>query len=295
MPESREQPKQRVSPLALPGEYRTPPRPDGELDATAADAHRQTGFVLGKELRLFERGMNLQLAILRDSYAVRYRKPPLAAIAMLWSRAYAYERDAVALALAGSYVSALPLLGSAAEALAAQEALRRGAMPLFEAWLAEAGRPDAARKAVSVPMGRFRAGSDPVGDPAIGAVYRATAALADTSFGASMVGVAPESNMQKLSVSFGERAFHLGWAELTLGWALTLVDRQLALAADAVDIFNVTEERQAQRETFAAEVGATLARRDRCRVEELGRADGGRLVIANFRRAPGGAQRRLAL
>lgn len=295
MPEPHEQPKQRVSPLALPDGYSLPPRPGTDDDATAADAHRQAGFVLGADLRLFERGMNLQLAVLRDSYAVPYRTHAFAAIAMLWSRAFAYERDAFALAMQGAYASAVPLLKAAAEALGGQLGLLSGDMGDFEAWLAGVGRPDETRKATAMPIGYYRSGAALEADAMIGPVYRVAADLANTHFGASLAVVGPESNMQKLAVTFAERAFHLGWAELTFGWALTLAARQLTFATEAADILNITAERRAECEAYAAEVRAVLGRRDRCVVDEVD-VDGRRgLLISNFRRAPGGTPRRLVL
>ena len=78
---------QRVSPLILPETYRLPPRPGPDAEPAVVDAYRQTGFLLGKDLRLAERGMALQLAVLHDSYAVRYRTHAFAALTLAWSRA----------------------------------------------------------------------------------------------------------------------------------------------------------------------------------------------------------------
>ena len=44
-------PRQRVSAIPFPERYELPARPEG---GDAQDAHRQTAFLLGDDLRLFE-------------------------------------------------------------------------------------------------------------------------------------------------------------------------------------------------------------------------------------------------
>lgn len=289
---------QRVAPFALPEGYALPPKPGGDAESGVTDAHRQAGFVLGADVRLLERGMSLQVAVLRDSYGGPFRTHQFAAIAMLWSRAFACERDAIALAFDGAYVSAIPLLRGAAEALAGEcGLLREDDVAAFEAWLAGVGQPDEALKAIRVPIGFYRTGSVLASDELLGPLYRVTSDLGNTHFGASLLEVAPESNQQKLAVAFGERLFHLAWAELTFGWALTLAVRQLrfAIEAAAPGIVAMTAERRAECEAFDADATAALARRDRCAISEVEVDGGRRLLVANFRRAPGSAARRVVM
>lgn len=289
-------PAHRVSPVGLPAAYRLPPRPAGEgVDQQVADARRQSSFVLGEDVRLFERGMNLQMDVLRDSHPVRYRTHALAALVMQWSRAYAYERDAFELALHGSYISALPLLRAAAECLAAQMGLHRGDLPEFEAWLGGVGLPQSALHAVQVPLGRYRSSASIADDARLGPIYRATADLANTHFGSSLLQVGPESNQQKLALAFGDRAFHLGWAEVVFGWALGLVSRQLTFACEAHDVLNIGDERRSEVESYASAVAGALERPDRCAIMEIEHEGERRLLVHNFRRAPGSAGRRILL
>lgn len=289
---------QRVSPFALPEGYAAPPKPPAEVDAGVADAYRQTGFVLGEDSRLIHEGMTLQIDVLRDSYAGPYRTHRLAAIAMFWSRAFAYQRDAVGLALHGAYPSALPLIRSTTEAIAAQIGLLRDDdAAAFEAWLGSVGEPDEALKAVRTPIGFYRTGSVLAEDPALGPIYRIAGDLTNTHFGASLLQVAPESNRQKLAVAFGERLFHVGWAELTLGWTMALNVRQLRLAVDAaaLGLVNLTNDRRDAIERLVERTSASLARGDRCTASEIEHEGGRKLLVSGFRRAPGAAARRIVL
>jgi hypothetical protein len=111
-------------------------------------------------------------------------------------------------------------------------------------------------------------------------------------FGSTVLQVAPESDLQQVRVGFADSSFHLGWAQLLLGSLLELTVAQLETAIAAGDTFGVSPEVRGQLTGLSSEVQTTLAKPDRCRVEEL---QDGRYLFLNFRRQPGGAPQRLLL
>src|SRR3989337_2274977 len=113
-------PAQRVSAIPFPERYELPARPEGG-DAQAA--HRQTAFLLGDDLRLFEEAMSLQLRIVRDASPSTFRKHPYAALMGLWSRTFLALADGCLLATRGSYASCPTLARSVCELIAAQHQL----------------------------------------------------------------------------------------------------------------------------------------------------------------------------
>lgn len=287
-----EPPSQRVSAIPAPERYTLPGRPD---DPSRHDAYRQTQFLLGNDLDLFDRGMNLQLALFHDAQPSRYRSHELAAIAALWSRTYLMLQDAMLLVTRGSYVSAVPLIRTAAELMAAQEGLRRGEMNEHHEWLAGALRPNETFKALDFELGGYFAGGVLASDEVLGAVYRASADLARPAFGASLLQVAPESNNQRLAIAFADSAFHLGWAELLLGWLLMLAARQVRLIVDADSIFPISHERRGASTSLQADVDKALGSAERCRIEEVRDGNDRRYLVHEFRRNSSGAPKKIIL
>jgi hypothetical protein len=286
-------PTQRVSAIPFPTSYALPPKFEGP--ASAQDAHRQTTFVLKNDLRLFSDGMNLQLRILRDSSHSSFRKHPYAALLGIWSRTYSALSDGCLLATRASYESCPPLVCAASEFIAAQQELHAGGMPLFNGWLSGALRPDEEHKATSIGMGHLSVEEVLASDARLGAIYRPATELARPNFGATLLAVGPESNNQRLALAFADTTFHVGWAELTLGWLLALCERQLAVALHANDIFAIYDGTHAAYATFAQEVGVALARSDRCHIEEIDVDGEERYLVHNFRRQPSGAPRKWLL
>jgi hypothetical protein len=289
------QPPQRVSPIHSPEAYAPPTRPPESAGAPAQDAYRQTRFVLGGDLDLFADAMSLQLALVKDAYPSQHRTHALAAIMALWSRSYSYLSDGVLLATRGSYASTLPLVRAAAEAIAAQEGLRAGEMEMHHEWLANTLLPNERFKAFEFHLGHYFAGGVLHNDPLLRSVYRPAAELSRPAFGASLLQVAPESNNNRIAIAFADQSFHLGWAEITLGWLLALSARQLRVIVDAAGIFPVTDERRAEYESLQRQVDAALARDDRCRIEEVEDRGDRRYLVHNFRRASSGSPKKVLL
>jgi hypothetical protein len=287
-------PTQRVSAIPFPDRYELPARPDGAPTATQ-DAYRQTTFLLGDDLRLFEEGMNLQLRIVRDASPSSFRKHPYAALMGLWSRTYFALADACLLATRGSYASCPVLARSACEYIAAQHALQAGEIPQFLEWLAAGLRPNERHRAVEFGLGRYFAGEVLASDERLRRVYRPSSELGRPNFGATLLAVGPESNNLRLALTFADTSFHLGWAELTLGWLLALSERQLAVAVHAGGIFPIHDDVHHACADYARRVEAALTRSDRCSIEEVEEDNSRRYLIHNFRRAPSGAPKRVLL
>ena len=287
-------PPQRVSPIHAPDEYVLPGRPAGAA-AAVLDAYRQTQFLLGPDLELFAAAMNLQLALVQDAYPSRYRSHALAAMSALWSRAYLYTDDALLLATRGSYVATLPLVRTAAEAIAAEEALRGGEGDEHTKWLLGTLQPNESFKAFEFELGRFFAGEVLASDTVLRAVYRPASDLGRPNFGASLLQVAPESNNLRLALTFADVSFHLGWAEIVLGWLLALAARQVRVIVDAAPTFPVSAARRQAYEALQRRVDAALARPDRCRIDEVEDEGNRRYLVNGFRRAASATPKKILL
>lgn len=239
--------------------------------------------------------MNLQLALFHDCQPSQYRTHELAAITTLWSRTFLLLQDAMTLLVRGSYVSVIPLVRAATELMAAQEGLRRGEMNEHHAWLASTLRPDETFKAFEVALGGYFAGSVLASDDVLGAIYRPAADFSRPAFGASLLQVAPESNNLRLAITFADGAFHLGWAELLMGWLLGLAARQTRIIIDADAVFPVSPERRADFESLRTDVDRALQSPDRCRIEEVRDGNDRRYLVHDFRRSSGASPKKVLL
>jgi hypothetical protein len=281
--------------VLAPERWERPSKPGENELPSVQDAFRQTGFQLGADLRLLHEGMNLQLGVVQDSYPSKFRTHALAAGLMLWSRAFLAMSDAAAAVTHGSYGSAAPLVRFACECLAAAHQAHTEEQPAFLEWLGGALRPSEEHKAMEVTLGPFFAGSTIAAEADLGAVYRAASELARPHFGVALAVSAPESNQQKLAVAFADQTFHLGWAQLALGWLLRICDVQLRLAQAPGAPYALTEERAAAIARWHDAAVALLDAPDRCRIDETMDGMDRRWLIVNFRRQPGGAPKRLML
>jgi hypothetical protein len=290
--------RQRVSRIRPPAQYLLPSRPPESAGEQAQDAYRQTRFLLSSDLDLFEESMNLQLGLVADANPAtssQYRTAELAAISALWSRAYGALTDAMLLITRGSYGSVLPLVRAACEFIAAEEGLRAGEMDQHHEWLASTLHPEESHKAFEFHLGRYFAGSVLYSDDALRGAYRPASDLGRPAFGANLLLTGPESSASRIAVSFADASFHQGWAEISIGWLLALSLRQARLICDAEGIFPISEARRQAFERLQGRVGDALARRDRCRVEEIEDGYDRRYLVHNFRRGSGSAPKRILL
>ena len=285
---------QRVSGMRVPGSWTLPGKPEA-LSAAADDAWRQTGFLLGDDLRLLEAGLDVQARFVASGYTPAARTMTMAALASLWSRAFLCSSDAAGLVRRGAYQSAVPLVRQAIEHVAAQSALP-GEIESFLEWAHHAyGRHDQAR-AEEVGLGHYFSGEAIASDEHLRAIYRAASDLGRPNFGPTALFTANEASERRYPLIFADEAFHLGWAELVLGWLLRVATRQLHIAMHATGHFPAARELRDEVVAHVREVERHLDQGERCRLEEhIDESGRRRHLLTGFRRRPGDASKRILL
>jgi len=287
-------PPQRVSGMrVLPG-WALPGKPEG-LDDVEEDAWRQTGFVCAEEWRLLEGNLDLQARLAATGYQMAARTMTMAAYASLWSRAFLLLSDAAALLRRGAYQSAIPLLRSAVEMVAAQRGIT-GEMDEWRRWTHEAyGRHEPTRS-VEVGLGQYFSGESIASDPHLRLIYRAASDLARPNFGPTALFTADGASHERYPLVFADRAFHLGWAQLLLGWALRTGAAQLHEALHLAQHFPADAALRAESVAHARAAEAALDAPGRCHAEEWEDPRGRRrIILADFRRKPSDAPGRILL
>jgi hypothetical protein len=291
---AEETPAQRISPVVFPQSWELPQRPQGGA-AASIDAYRQTEFVLRGDLRLLQEGMNLQLQVVAETYPSKYRTYPAAAAQLYWSRVFHALSDAALLGTRGSYVSVPALVRSACECFAAMAQLSADELPQFLEFMRGTLHPHEALRATDVGRGSYHAAGTLIADPRLGLIYRASTEFSRPHFGATLMEVASESNLQKVAVTFGDQAFHFGWAQLELGWLIALCATVLHQLVERSDLYGTSAATTAAIAQFEATASAALGRSDRCTVEQVELDGDQHFLVQNFRRQPSGAPRRLLL
>ncbi len=281
----------RISPPNVSPEPTPATRPP--QGSAEADAYRETSFVLGAEVETVLRGLRLEGAAAAASAGAKFRKPRTAAVLALWSRSWLLRLEALHAVQWGRYAAAPPLVRAALDAIAAAAAARDGGE--WEEWIGRAVtlRPDA--HGYEVPLGPFRSAETLASDPELGTLYQECTLFTMPHFGSTLLLVAEQSNPERFAVSFGDRAFHLGLAELALGWLLRAGLRLLELIDEwsSAGILGPVDEAEAA--VFRSEAEAALRRGERCRLERATVSGEERTIVVNWRRQPGSAPRRFVL
>ena len=286
---------QRVSGMRLPEHWTQPGRP-AELDPAAEDAWRQSGFLLGEQLALLERGFELQLRLATTGYQPAARTMTMAALASQWSRALTAQSEALSLTRRGGYGTAVALVRQAVELVAAQIALAEGEIDEFRRWAHHSYERHEPTRAEEVGLGHYFAGEAIAGDEALRLLYRAASDLARPNFGATALFVAGEAGRSRYPLIFGDQAFHLGWGQLLTGWLALLGERQIHFALHARAQFPAGEELRAEAVAWVRDAEALRDAPDRCRLEEWSDEEGRRRhLLLGFRRRPGDAPQRILL
>mgnify|MGYP005817664419 CR=1 FL=1 len=285
-------PPQRVSGMRVPKGWRLPGKP-ADLDEFADDAWRQTGFLCGEELGLIAAGLDVQTRLVGAGYTPSARNMTMAAFASLWSRAFLSTSDAVSLVRRGAYQSAMPLLRQAIEFIGAQ----RGVGDEMDEWRRfthEAyGRHEATRS-IEVGLGSYFSGESIASDQDLRLIYKAASDFGRPNFGPTAVLVANEASHERYPLVFADQAFHLGWAQLLLGWSLRLNVAQLHLALHLGQYFPAADEVREEAAAHVRAVEALLDRDDRCRLQEWQDEHGRkRHLLTEFKRRPADASQRL--
>ena len=287
-------PKHRISHITVPTDEPTLHRPGETEPASVRDAFRSCTFALRPDMDWLLEALRLQRAIVEASTPSKYRNTRYAAVLLLWSRGYGTALELLRLTAGASYPSCPPLVRASIEWLAAAQAVAGSEIREFHRWLADAFRPLADLAATDVGMGLYVAGQKIAADAELEGVYRAAAEMARPHFGVSTLLTAAESNRQRLAVNWGDRTFHVGWAQLLLGWQIRIQRRQLAYAVGR-DLFAVDDAARQQAQALSRRAETLLADPARCRAEWVTLHGRARLVFHNFRRQPTGAPQRLVL
>lgn len=272
---------------SFPKEYSLPAKPS-RAGAQVLDAHRQSGFLLGDDLALFERAMDLQLSLVAANAKVRGVRA--AAMFSLWSRTFTSLADACTLMSQGSYASCPPLARVALDAIAVQRSLIANGFDDYEQWYHHAVSQDREHTAVRIDTGNYKAASVLVSDERLGALYRLLMDLSLPHFGSTLFLAAPETSLQKVPVAFADNSFHLGLAQLITGWLLLLAGEQLTTAL-ASGAFDASDELRAANDAIQHDIAKALDDTRRCYVERSGE----QWLIHNFRRGPAGQPKRIVL
>ncbi len=287
-------PPQRVSGMRVRDGWRLPGKP-ADLDADAEDAWRQTGFTCGADLRLIEQNLALQARLAATGYTPTARNMTMAGFASLWSRALLSTSDTVALTRRGAYQGAFSLLRQAIEFVGAQMALG-GELDEWRRWTHEAYGRHADTRSIEMGLGHFFGGEAIANDPHLKLIYRACSDLARPNFGPTVLFVANEASHERYPLVFADQAFHIGWAELTLGWTLRAGITQLHTALHLDRHFPASAELRDEIVTHVRDAEAHLDEGARCRAEEWqDEAGRRRLLITEFRRQQADAPQRVLL
>jgi hypothetical protein len=270
---------------AFPKEYTLPGRPSA---GQGLEAYKQTQFLLGDDLALFQRSMNVQLRVLAEN--AKARTTGAAALMLLWSRTFAGLAGVCELMCGGSYVACPPLLRASLDGIAAQRSLIAEDFRDFVEWAANAVSQAKEHQALAFDLGRYRAGSVLAKDEQLGATYRLLTDLSMPHFGSTAIQVAPEAGLERMPIGFADTSFHLGWAELTAGWLLLLAEAQLDVVSTQ-SVLGLSRDVETETQKLREEIVTTLASNKRCRTEEVD----GRFLFLNFRRTASGQPKRVIL
>ena len=266
-----------------------------QIDAAgSADSYRQATFVLGKDLDLLLRGFALEGAIAEASSDSRHRSQPAAAALGLWSRAWLTRLHAMHAFEWGDYVSAMPLVRAATDYQAGGLYILRDNAREWEDWLLHGGialAPD--QHASEFRLHAFRAAEVLATHEILGPIYQASMDLSLSHFGSTLLLAGSDSDPTRLVMTFGDRDFHLGLAELVSGWLLLLAVAQLEAALEFAAVFNIPEAGSVI--AFCAEARTAALEPARCRIETIERGGEKRYLVHNWRRAPGASPKRILL
>lgn len=285
-------PPQRVSGMRVLDGWTLPGKP-ADLGPAAEDAWRQTGFLAAEELRLLAAGLDIQARLAATGYTATARNMTMVAFASLWSRAFLCQSDAVGLIRRGSYQSALALVRQAAEFIGAQAGLPEE-LDEWRRWTHEAYGRHPETRSIEIGLGNYFSGSGISEDQHLRLIYRAASDFGRPNFGPTALFVANEASHERFPLIFADQAFHLGWAQLLLGWTLRLGAAQLHTGLHLSPQFPAPSDLREEAAGHVRAVEALLGATDRCRLEEWTDEQGRRHhLLVDFRRQPSDAPGRL--
>ena len=265
----------------------------GQDAAGSADAFRQSTFVLGEEIELTLEGLRQEGAVAEASAGAKFRKQVTAASLGLWSRSWLARLEALHALEWGNYAASVALVRAAADYQAAMLYLLRTGAAEWQEWLDGGGIALAAEDhATEFRLHAFRAAEVLAAHEVLGPIYRVSTDLSLSHFGSTLVFAGMESDPSRVAITFGDRDFHLGLAELHLGWLLQLGASLIHDIAEFPQAFAPAGEDQGP---WLAKAESAVSRRDRCRVETVERDGVKRYLVPNWRREPRSAAKKVLL
>lgn len=283
----------RVSPPRVYPEVTPAAKPPAGAGGSV-DAYRQTGFVLDAEVDLALRGLQIEAAIAGASSDAKHRTQVMVAALGLWSRSWLSRQQALHAVQWGNYAAAIPLIRAAADYQASGLYVLRDGGAEWQEFLDEGGIALAPEEhATQYRLHAFRAAEVLAAHEILGPVYRVAMDLSMPHFGATLLLAGNASDPDRVAMTFGDRDFHLGLAEICLGWTMLLSAAAIDAALEFESVFNVPDSGAARDAADAARVSA--ARDDRCRVDTIEPGNERRYLVLNWRRRPGDARDKILL
>lgn len=260
--------------------------------AGSADAYRLTSFVLDGDVQLVLDGLNAEGAAAGASSGARARSQLMVSAMGLWSRSWLSRLEALHAVQWGNYAAAIALVRAAADYHASMlYQLRTGAAE-WQEWLDSGGIAiSAPHHATEYRLHAFRAGEILAAHPVLGPLYRVATDLSLSHFGSTLLFAGNESAPDHISITFGDRDFHTGLAELHLGW---LAELGLALHG-ALREFEAVFPGVEALDAWAGRAGAVPTAEGRCRIEMIESEGERRYLVSNWRREPRSAPKRILL
>lgn len=262
--------------------------------AGSADAYRQTGFVLDAAVELVLGGLNLEGAVAEASSGAKYRNHVTAAALGLWSRSWLARLEALHAIEWGNYVAAISLVRSATDYAASELYVLGQDAAEWKEWLDQGGIALAPEQhAMEYRLHAFRAAEVLAAHEILGPIYRAAMDLSMPHFGSTLLVAANDSTPERVLMTFGDRDFHLGLAEIVLGWLLLLSVAELEAAQAHPEAFAALDAQKLG--PFLAAARAAAVNPEWCRVEPIEIGFEKRFLVQNWRRHPGAAQKRILM
>lgn len=262
--------------------------------AGSADAYRQTSFVLADEVDCVVAGLNLEGTAAAATAGSKFRSQVTASAMGLWSRSWLSRLQALHAIQWGNYGPAVALVRSSVDFQAGMLYVLQTGAAEWQEWL-DAGSISisAEEHATEFRLHAFRAAEIMAVHPVLGPIYRVAMDLSLPHFGSTLLLAGSGSAPDHIEMTFGDRDFHVGLAELTFGWLLELGRAELAGIAEHPSAFGQADAEAAA--SWSATCEKLVQRADRCRVEITEVAGERRYLVHNWRREPRSASRRVLL
>ena len=283
----------RVSPPRISPVATRAPKPPADASGSPG-AYRQTTFVLSGDVECVLDGLNLEGSIADASSGAKFRTQKMVAALGLWSRGWLSRLESLHAIECGNYVAAITLVRAAADYQASSLYVLRTDAAEWAEWLEGGGialAPD--QHATEFRLHAFRAAEVLAAHDILGPVYRTTMDLSLSHFGSTLLVAGNESGPDRVLMTFGDRDFHLGLAELCLGWLAQLGMAQADALAEFGGVFAITD--RPRLDTWRAGAAKLVDGTGRCRLETIERDGEKRYLVHNWRREPRSAPKRLLL